>query len=1145
MSMSTITESATARDSPYFGLDYYREQYGAWFFGRETEGSKIITNLRAARLTLLHAGSGVGKSSLLRAGVAWRMRKIADDNLARRGTARSLPIVFSSWKDDPVAELAVTIRAAIAPYVTGPPAPALPGDGLDAVIAGASEATNASLLIMLDQFEEYFLYRSREPTPERFADELARCINQPDLRANFLIAIREDAYAGLGDLFKGRIANVYSNYLHIDYLDRASAEQAIRGPLDVYNAQPGISEPVTIQGELVEAVLNQVSAIHGADGLREPVVTANGDGHVATPLLQLVMETVWEKEREEGSHELRLSTLENLRGVRMILDDHLGKALSALGRDERQTAIDMFDHLVTPSGGKIAESIPDLAQRTGHSEDEVGKVLEQLDHERIVRSIPAPPGQDAMRFRRYEIFHDVLAPTINRAIAAREERRRVRRIRRFAALAVGLLVAVSVVAVAFAALLNSANTAKNAANHETLTAESRELAAEADLNVANDPQLSALLALKALHLQDTSQAEEAMRAALPGLQGLRTFNDGSTVFSAEFDPADTDQVVSSDFSGVTRISDVKTGQRLREMSLGGMTVTGSADSAAFNPSGTEVAVAYGGGTVAVFDARTGKKLVSASDGSGVIYALAFLGNTGEIAIASGQNLALWPYQKGSACCRDLSSTAAYTIATDPADPQEFAVTTASGPAVWNVSGPGPYQPRSLVIPSTVNDAGFSPNGSEIVTADGDGTADIYDLAAGRVVTTLSAGEPDALSAAFSPDGQQVAIGYLSGTVRVWNVSTALPLTLLIGNAGSVNMVQFSADGSEVLSADDDGTVRVWDALPRELRTEFTDPPSGGTPSLIGGIAYISNRIVALDRYDHVGVFTAGGQEQAAISDLEATWVTWDHAGTEMAISSGGTVGIWRASGSNYAQISVPSPIDVKDPGSISLSADGSRIAVAVINTFTAQVRNADTGALLRKLNTDNFIQAIVISPNGREVVAGDNYGYVEVWNNGATNPRLLGTSGPIIKDVQFNWDGTEYVSASAGGIVNVWAASNGRLLTSIDACLSAYTASFSRDGSKIVVACGDGTVRVFDTATGAELAVLQATSVGVVSGAAFSPDGRSIVAGIDTGTTGYIQVWNTELATSSVATLEQLAEQRVNEKLTAAQQKEYLAGISG
>src|SRR6266566_5033497 len=235
--MSEPTITVAHRDSPYFGLEYYDEKFGAWFFGREPEGSKIITNLRAARLTLLHAESGVGKSSLLRAGVAWRMRRLADDMLERRGIVRSVPVVFSSWKDNPAPELAGCVIKAIQPYLTERQVPELPADRLDVAIEAASDALNASLLIMLDQFEEYFLYRSREPVPGRFADELGRCINRTDLRANFLIAIREDAYAGLGDLFKGRIANVYGNYLHIDYLDRGSAERAIREPLDVYNSQ--------------------------------------------------------------------------------------------------------------------------------------------------------------------------------------------------------------------------------------------------------------------------------------------------------------------------------------------------------------------------------------------------------------------------------------------------------------------------------------------------------------------------------------------------------------------------------------------------------------------------------------------------------------------------------------------------------------------------------------------------------------------------------------------------------------------------------------------------------------------------------------------------------------------------------------------
>jgi hypothetical protein len=531
----TETQAPIAqRDSPYFGLDYYDEQFGAWFFGRESDGSKIITNLRAARLTLLHAESGVGKTSLLRAGVTWRLHRLADDVFAKGRPVRSIPVVFSSWKDDPTTELAAAVDAAVRPYLGNGGTPTRAGGPLDTAVEAAADTVNAGLLIMLDQFEEYFLYRSREPVPERFADELARCVNRTDLRANFVIAIREDAYAELGDLFKGRITNVYGNFLHIDYLDRVSAEKAIRGPVEVYNSQPGVIQPVTVQDELVEAVLDEVRAWD------EPAAASNGGrDRIATPLLQLVMQRVWDTERAEGSAELRLCTLQRLRGVRMIVDDHLGKALGSLSGAEREAAIDMFDHLVTPSGGKIAESVSDLAKRTGHAEEPVDGVLRKLDDERILRPVPAAPGQDPVRSRRYEIFHDVLASPINRAIAAREEHRRVRRVRRLAALAVAMLVVVSAVAAVFAYLLNRANT-------EKLTAESRELAADADLNVARDPELSTSLALQALQRRSTSQAEDALRAALPGLQVRRTFHDGSPVAAAAFDPADPDKVVSAD-----------------------------------------------------------------------------------------------------------------------------------------------------------------------------------------------------------------------------------------------------------------------------------------------------------------------------------------------------------------------------------------------------------------------------------------------------------------------------------------------------------------------------------------------------------------------------------------------------------------------
>lgn len=66
---------------------YYTEEDAGWFFGRESERRTVIGNLRAAGLTLLYAESGVGKSSLLRAGVASRLREIAQRN-AERGSPK-------------------------------------------------------------------------------------------------------------------------------------------------------------------------------------------------------------------------------------------------------------------------------------------------------------------------------------------------------------------------------------------------------------------------------------------------------------------------------------------------------------------------------------------------------------------------------------------------------------------------------------------------------------------------------------------------------------------------------------------------------------------------------------------------------------------------------------------------------------------------------------------------------------------------------------------------------------------------------------------------------------------------------------------------------------------------------------------------
>ena len=72
-----LIRAGDSGDRPFQGLGFYTEKDAKWFFGRTTERKIILAHLRTAPLTLLYAESGVGKSSLLRAGVAARLRELA------------------------------------------------------------------------------------------------------------------------------------------------------------------------------------------------------------------------------------------------------------------------------------------------------------------------------------------------------------------------------------------------------------------------------------------------------------------------------------------------------------------------------------------------------------------------------------------------------------------------------------------------------------------------------------------------------------------------------------------------------------------------------------------------------------------------------------------------------------------------------------------------------------------------------------------------------------------------------------------------------------------------------------------------------------------------------------------------------------
>ncbi len=175
---------------------------------------------------------------------------------------------------------------------------------------------------------------------------------------------------------------------------------------------------------------------------------------------------------------LTLPTLEALGGAQEIVRTHLDSALGNFSQAERYAVADLFHQLVTPSGTKIAHSAADLAEYVDLSEAEVTELLEKLARPdtRIVRAVPPPPGD--LGSSRYEIFHDVLAPSIldwrSRQTAAKraEEQRRMARaaVRRRLLRLGAILGAAAFALILFLAI--AANSQRNQARHQALLARS-------------------------------------------------------------------------------------------------------------------------------------------------------------------------------------------------------------------------------------------------------------------------------------------------------------------------------------------------------------------------------------------------------------------------------------------------------------------------------------------------------------------------------------------------------------------------------------------------------------------------------------------------------------------------------------------------
>lgn len=1086
---------------PYRGLVPYSEEDARFFFGREADREIVTANLIASRLTVLYGASGCGKSSVLRAGVVNHLRELGRRNLASQGTPEFVVVSFSSWRDEPVPALVKRVEDSIRLTLEDRPLEPVPeGTPLERALQTWSDRLHAQFLVILDQFEEYFLYHPLEYGAGSFADAFTQAVTHPSLPVHFLISMREDAITRL-DRFKGQIPGLFDNYLRLHHLDVTGARAAIVQPIGEYNRCCRSGDgPITIEPELVVEILRQVRAGQlmipgrGVGVVRGSGSLSNEQTRIETPYLQLVLTRLWDTEVLAGSRVLRLDTLKQLGGAKQIVRTHLDTTMHTLGLRDRAAAARIFEQLVTPTGTKIAHSVADLEFYTRLPVPRIGRVVRTLSSAevRILRPVDPPAGEAGGT--RYEIFHDVLAaPVLEWG----------RQLRWRALLKFGKYAAV--VALPIAILWGwGATRERGRVQRES---EARALAAAAMQELPADAELSLLLAIEGaertylLHEGVVPEAEQALHQALRVMRLQLSVGDtGAQVYGVALD-RDVSRIATAGMDDTVRVWDAASGEQLMAMAH-----PGRAFGVVFSPDGGQL-VSAGDSGVRVWDAYTGAPGLALAQHLGTVWDVAFSRDGTRLATGGEDGTRVWDVVTGMqivSCAARRADVRAVAFS-----PDGKLVASAADDNTARICDIRTDSLVAQLIGHSAEVYGVAWAGELLVTGSRDASAKLWvvnsDASDVHERVTLSGHGNTVMRVAVNTGAERVATTSTDGTVRVWDAASGAQLLSLTGHRKRVTGVSFSRNDSVLATASWDGTARLWDVS-----------PGGELPTLPGHATDL-----AAVSFDSTGrlVLTGDTADGARLWDantgrlVRQLWrgpgvgavVAFAPRGTRLAAAGGSVVSLYRDSAD-------AAPLELRGHHAavtdIAFSPDGNLLATASADS-TVMVWDAESGQPRDTLRSHRGeIHALAFSPDGVQLATAGDDETVRVWNVGTGAQVDSLPHDDIVTDVAFDPNGRILATASRDWVVRIWEREGAawrqrQELTGHVGEVSNVT--FRPGGARIASAGSDGTVKEWDVGSGRELVTFTGYK-GAVLSVAYSPDGSRLAT---VGKDGMVRLYRT------------------------------------
>jgi WD40 repeat protein/serine/threonine protein kinase len=432
--------------------------------------------------------------------------------------------------------------------------------------------------------------------------------------------------------------------------------------------------------------------------------------------------------------------------------------------------------------------------------------------------------------------------------------------------------------------------------------------------------------------------------------------------------------------------------------------------------------------------------------------------------------------------------------------------------VWDMRTDQPLRVWEGHVIGTVWSLAFSPDGKWLASGSDDGPTHsgelkLWDAATGREIWSRKEQGMRVRALAFHPDGQHLAYS-IPGVVIVLNVPTAQERLTLPGAKQGGRGVAFSPDGRLLASTSGDGPgsgeVTVWDWQAGQQRLTLR----GHTRELFCVAFSPDGRRLVTGGVDQMIKLwdAATGQEALTLRGPEGLVrsVAFSPEDGHRLVSAGQdlAVRVWDAS-----------PWQSGDRGLEFRTRRGHRAGVLSVafhpqggllasGSAEGTVKLWDTETWTEQLSlpgsTDIYRNALAFSPDGKWLATASPGKTVKVWDinliRGGRGKRLVhnleGHTGGILS-VTFSLDSK--LLASGGydfdGTMRIWDMATGQETKQLrDNIWSITSVAFSRDGQYLVVGSMDTTVRVWDVAT-AQVIRLEPRHTGQVMSVAFSRDG--------------------------------------------------------